>query len=64
MKGHVRLKLYLKFRKEIGGLGCYFNEITGPMGFDRTSYCCSVRRLLPIFSKPLYTLRMSFLSAG
>ena len=25
MKGHVRLKLYLKFRKEIGGLGCYFN---------------------------------------
>lgn len=33
MKEHVRLKLYLKFRKEIGGLGCYFNEITGPMGF-------------------------------
>jgi hypothetical protein len=32
-KGHVRLKLYLKFRKEIGGLECYFNEITGPMGF-------------------------------
>lgn len=33
MKGYVRLKLYLNFRQEIGGLEYYFNEITGPMGF-------------------------------